>query len=238
MPAGEVATASSNSRRSVSRSYIGPACARRAAKSEKTHEIAIDFRVQAQPPRKDRRPAKTRAAQDDLLGTARSHGHGTLTLAHLDDCQPRSEWHERCGCVAVDATHGYIAQSRRRCDSPDTPRSPPQGCRTSARDASTLEDNPSTLEASGDALGLTTVGSRVFLYVNGQDGGGVHDASLGCVTTPTTWAWFTVHAPLNLSFNSLLLSLKCLPSTRSFLRSGALCADAHNFFSFYFCVSC
>ena len=68
--------------------------------------------------------------------------------------------------------------------------------------------NPSTLEASGDALWLTTMGLRVFATVDGQEGGGCRAANLGCLTTPTAWAWFTVHAPLNLSFKTLLLSLK------------------------------
>ena len=64
------------------------------------------------------------------------------------------------------------------------------------------------MEVSGDALGLTTVGLHVFATVDGQEGGGCRVANLGCLTTPTVWAWFTVHAPLNLSFKTLLLSLK------------------------------
>eukprot|EP00964_Phaeocystis_antarctica_P065723 scaffold39689_cov36-Phaeocystis_antarctica.AAC.2 len=59
-----------------------------------------------------------------------------------------------------------------------------------------LEVNPSTLEASGDALWLTTVGLRVLATVDGQEGGGCRAANLGCLTTPTAWAWSTVHAPL------------------------------------------
>eukprot|EP00964_Phaeocystis_antarctica_P015249 scaffold8423_cov94-Phaeocystis_antarctica.AAC.2 len=77
-----------------------------------------------------------------------------------------------------------------------TTKSPQQGCRASARVPSTLGSNPSTLEASGDALWLTTVGLRVFATVDGQEGEGCRAANLGCLTTPTAWAWSTVHAPL------------------------------------------
>ena len=76
-----------------------------------------------------------------------------------------------------------IAQTKRLAS-----KSPTQGCRASARVASTPGSNPSTLEASGDALGLTTVGLRVVVTVDGQEGGGCRAANLGCLTTPTAWA--------------------------------------------------
>ncbi len=84
-----------------------------------------------------------------------------------------------------------IAQTKRLAS-----KSPTQGCRASARVASTPGSNPSTLEASGDALGLTTVGLRVVVTVDGQEGGGCRAANLGYLTTPTAWAWSTVHTPL------------------------------------------
>eukprot|EP00964_Phaeocystis_antarctica_P103581 scaffold68847_cov68-Phaeocystis_antarctica.AAC.2 len=110
--------------------------------------------------------------------TTCSELRAATALGHLDDCQPGSEWHARCGC-------------RRRSDLP--PKAQHKAAeQASARVASTPGSNPSTLEASGDALGLTTVGLRVLVTVDGQEGGGCRAANLGCLTTPTAWAWFTV----------------------------------------------
>ena len=63
-------------------------------------------------------------------------------------------------------------------------------------------------------------GLRVFVTVNGQDGGGCRATNLRYLATPLARACFTVHTAHMLSFKILMLSLKCRSATRSYLRAG------------------
>ena len=72
-------------------------------------------------------------------------------------------------------------------------------------------------------------GLRVFVTINGQDGGGCRATNLRYLATLLARACFTVHTPLMLSFKIPMLSLKCRSADRGGLiyEPEALCAGAH-----------
>ena len=63
-------------------------------------------------------------------------------------------------------------------------RSRVQGCRASGRDASTPGGNPSTLATLRQRDMACYWGLRVFVTVNGQDGGGCRTTNLRYLATP------------------------------------------------------